>query len=84
MQIELLLLALVIMMIVYFMNKMGEKRMICYLIPAIVVWGLFYYSGVHSTISGGHGDAYPDGAPLQQGVLHAQDGLAEDGDAAGR
>ena len=51
MQIELLLLALVIMMIVYFMNKMGEKRMICYLIPAIVVWGLFYYSGVHSTIS---------------------------------
>ncbi|HIY68096.1 MAG TPA: Na+/H+ antiporter NhaA [Candidatus Alistipes intestinigallinarum] len=51
-QIELLLLALVIMMIVYFMNKMGEKRMICYLIPAIVVWGLFYYSGVHSTISG--------------------------------
>ena len=51
-QIELLLLALVIMMIVYFMNKMGEKRMICYLIPAVVVWGLFYYSGVHSTISG--------------------------------
>lgn len=23
-----------------------------YLVPAIVVWGLFYYSGVHSTISG--------------------------------
>ena len=51
-QIELLLLALVIMLGVYFMKQMGEKRMLCYLIPAIVVWGLFYYSGVHSTISG--------------------------------
>ena len=51
-QIDLLLIALVIMLAVYFMNKMGEKRMIFYLIPAIVIWGLFYYSGVHSTISG--------------------------------
>ena len=31
---------------------MGEKRMFFYLVPAVVVWGLFYYSGVHSTISG--------------------------------
>lgn len=51
-QLDLLLLAVAIMAVVYFMNKMGEKRMIFYLVPAIVVWSLFYYSGVHSTISG--------------------------------
>lgn len=33
-------------------EEMGEKRMFFYLVPAVVVWGLFYYSGVHSTISG--------------------------------
>lgn len=47
-----LLAALVIMLGVYFMKEMGEKRMLFYLVPAVVVWGLFYYSGVHSTISG--------------------------------
>ena len=51
-QITCLLIALAIMLLVYFMNKMGEKRVISYVIPAVVVWGLFYYSGVHSTISG--------------------------------
>ena len=34
------------------MNRLGEKRMMFYLIPAIVVWFLFYYSGIHSTMSG--------------------------------
>ena len=51
-QIGCLLAALVIMLGVYFMKEMGEKRMFFYLVPAVVVWGLFYYSGVHSTISG--------------------------------
>lgn len=51
-QIVCLLLALVVMLGVYLMNRMGEKRMFAYLIPAVVVWGLFYYSGIHSTISG--------------------------------
>lgn len=51
-QIECLLIALVIMLGVYFMKQMGEKRVFSYVLPAIVVWGLFYYSGVHSTISG--------------------------------
>ncbi len=51
-QIGCLLVALVIMLGVYFMKQMGEKRMFFYLVPAFVVWGLFYYSGVHSTISG--------------------------------
>lgn len=47
-----LLLALAVMAGVYVMKRLGEKRMVCYLVPAVVVWGLFYYSGVHSTISG--------------------------------
>ena len=51
-QIGCLLVALAIMLGVYFMKQMGEKRMFSYLVPAFVVWGLFYYSGVHSTISG--------------------------------
>ena len=51
-QIECLLIALLVMLGVYFMKQMGEKRMFFYLVPAFVVWGLFYYSGVHSTISG--------------------------------
>lgn len=45
-------LALAIMAGVYVMNRMGEKRMLCYLVPAVAVWTLFYYSGVHSTLSG--------------------------------
>lgn len=51
-QIVCLLAALVIMLGVYFMNQMGEKRMLFYLVPAVVIWTLFYYSGVHSTLSG--------------------------------
>lgn len=44
--------AVLIMVGIYFMRRMGEFRMIAYLIPACVVWILFYYSGVHATISG--------------------------------
>lgn len=51
-QMACLLAALAIMLGVYFMKEMGEKRMFLYLVPAVVVWALFYYSGVHSTISG--------------------------------
>lgn len=47
-----LLIAMLIMIGIYIMNRLGERRMIFYLIPAVAVWGLFYYSGVHSTISG--------------------------------
>ena len=51
-QIGCLLAALVIMLGVYFMKQMGEKRIGFYLVPAFAVWGLFYYSGIHSTLSG--------------------------------
>lgn len=48
----LLFVALILIGVILIMNKLGEKRMMFYLIPAIVVWFLFYYSGVHSTMSG--------------------------------
>ncbi|WP_295940710.1 Na+/H+ antiporter NhaA [uncultured Alistipes sp.] len=47
-----LLAALAIMLGVFFLNQMREKRIMYYVVPGIVVWSLFYYSGVHSTISG--------------------------------
>ncbi len=47
-----LLIALMVMLGVYIMNKLGESRMTYYLIPAVVIWSLFYYSGVHATMSG--------------------------------
>ena len=47
-----LLLAVAIMLFVYWMKRQGETRLMYYLVPAVIVWSLFYYSGVHSTISG--------------------------------
>lgn len=34
------------------MRKLGEKTMFPYIVCAIVVWALFYYSGIHATMSG--------------------------------
>ena len=45
-------LALLLLVFVYVMSRLGEKRMAFYLLPAIAVWFLFYYSGIHSTMSG--------------------------------
>ncbi|WP_346297735.1 Na+/H+ antiporter NhaA [Alistipes sp.] len=47
-----LLLTVAIMLFVYWMKRLGETRLMYYLVPAVIVWSLFYYSGVHSTISG--------------------------------
>ncbi len=47
-----LLLAIAVMVGVYFMKVLGETRAMYYLVPAVIVWSLFYYSGVHSTLSG--------------------------------
>jgi len=47
-----LLLAVAIMLFIYWMKRLGETRLMYYLVPAVIVWSLFYYSGVHSTISG--------------------------------
>lgn len=48
----LLSIAVVLIIAIIVMNKLGEKRMIAYLIPAALIWILFYYSGIHSTMSG--------------------------------
>lgn len=48
----LLIVAIVLIIAIRLMNRLGEKRMMYYLIPAVVVWFLFYYSGIHSTMSG--------------------------------
>ncbi len=52
--IDLLLLSIALLLIafIFIMSQMGEKRMVFYLVPAIAVWFLFYYSGVHATMSG--------------------------------
>ena len=34
------------------MRRMGEKRIAPYMFCAIIVWVLFYYSGIHATMSG--------------------------------
>ena len=48
----LLSIALCVVAFVLIINKLGEKRMFFYLMPAVVIWFLFYYSGIHSTMSG--------------------------------
>lgn len=48
----LLLIALIFIAAVIIMNQLGEKRMSYYWFPAIIIWFLFYYSGIHATMSG--------------------------------
>ena len=48
----LLSIALLVILFVALMKKLGEKRIGFYLVPAIIVWFLFYYSGIHATMTG--------------------------------
>lgn len=48
----LLSIALVIILLTKLLNRMGEKRTAPYLFMALLVWVLFYYSGIHATMSG--------------------------------
>ncbi|MBQ6186176.1 MAG: Na+/H+ antiporter NhaA [Bacteroidales bacterium] len=48
----LLTIAILLIIGILIMNKLGEKRGWYYFIPAMVIWALFYYSGIHSTMSG--------------------------------
>ena len=50
--IGLLLIALAVIAFVFLMKRLGEKRTAFYIIPAFVVWFLFYYSGIHATMTG--------------------------------
>ncbi len=48
----LLVVALAVILFTLFLRKIGEKRIAPYLILSVVVWALFYYSGIHATMSG--------------------------------
>jgi NhaA family Na+:H+ antiporter len=48
----LLLIALMVILFVAILKRLGEKRFFFYAVPAVVVWFLFYYSGIHATMSG--------------------------------
>jgi len=48
----LLFVAVVVILFVALMKKLGEKRIGFYFVPAIIVWFLFYYSGIHATMTG--------------------------------
>ena len=49
---KLLSLAVLVIALTLLLRRLGEKRMFPYIINAILVWILFYYSGVHATMSG--------------------------------
>ena len=53
-KINLLLLSVAVLVILFtfLMKRLGEKRLFFYLVPAVIVWFLFYYSGIHATMSG--------------------------------
>ncbi len=44
--------ALLVIAFVWLEKRLGEKRIAFYIIPAIIVWFLFYYSGIHATMTG--------------------------------
>ncbi len=44
--------AAILVGLIYIMNRAGERRLMYYVVPALVIWSLFYYSGVHATLSG--------------------------------
>lgn len=48
----LLVAALILISVIIIMSRLGEKRIMFFLIPAVAVWFLFYYSGIHATMSG--------------------------------
>lgn len=48
----LLLIALAVIAFTFIIKRLGEKRLFYYLVPALIVWALFYYSGIHATMSG--------------------------------
>ena len=51
-RLPLLFIALMVILFVALMKKLGEKRIGYYVVPAIIVWFLFYYSGIHATMTG--------------------------------
>ncbi|MBO4671127.1 MAG: Na+/H+ antiporter NhaA [Bacteroidales bacterium] len=44
--------ALLVIAFTWLLRRLGEKNMFPYIFFAIIVWALFYYSGIHATMSG--------------------------------
>ena len=44
--------AVIVIIFVFLLKRLGEKRISYYFIPAVLVWFLFYYSGIHATMTG--------------------------------
>ncbi|MBP5337105.1 MAG: Na+/H+ antiporter NhaA [Bacteroidales bacterium] len=53
-KINFLLLSVAVLVILFtlLLRRLGEKHMFPYLFCAVVVWALFFYSGIHATMSG--------------------------------
>ena len=51
-RLNLLGIALLVIIFIFLLRKLGEKHVFPYLLLALVVWVLFYYSGIHATMSG--------------------------------
>ena len=51
-KLPLLGIAVLVILFVALMKRLGEKRVGFYFVPAIIVWFLFYYSGIHATMTG--------------------------------
>ena len=51
-RLPLLAVALAVIAFTLLLRRLGEKNMFPYLLCAVVVWALFYYSGIHATMSG--------------------------------
>ncbi|MBP5720020.1 MAG: Na+/H+ antiporter NhaA [Bacteroidales bacterium] len=45
-------LAVLIILFTMLLRSLGEKHMFPYILCAVIVWALFYYSGIHATMSG--------------------------------
>lgn len=49
---KLIAIALVLILIVILVNHLGEKHLSFYIVAGLAIWTLFYYSGIHATMSG--------------------------------
>ena len=43
---------LIVILLTLLLRRLGEKRLFPYLLLAVIVWIIFYYSGIHATMSG--------------------------------
>lgn len=49
---KLLAIAMVLIGVILLFNKLGEKHLAFYVMLGLGIWSLFYYSGIHATMSG--------------------------------